>query len=368
VNPRKLLQRADRIQQRRPWLAFGIAAWKKFGDDQAGNLAALVAYYAFFSIFPLLLVLVTVLDLVLRGDPQLRQKLLHSAYKQYPLIGQSHYHSLTGTGIALVIGIIGTLLGARGVANAIQNALNTVWEVPFTKRPGFPWSMLRSIGLIVVIGLGQIIAITLSGVAGGTGHLITGGGARVAAVAVSLVLNLGVFWLAFRIGTARQVAGRDMLLGAVIAAVIWQILLAFGGYLIAHELKSSSAYGTFAVVLGLLAWFYVQAQLTLYAVEINVVRAGRLWPRSMFPPPLTAQDRRAYELYALAEQRRPELAVVLRPADEEPARPGAGGNGRPGGEPSGHRLAEPTAGTRPGERTEQAPRRGFRRPGGRQGR
>jgi membrane protein len=324
MNTVKKAQHAvDRFQQRRSWLGYVIGAWKKFGDDQAGNLAALVAYYAFVSIFPLLLVLYTVLDLVLRGNPKLKAHLLNSAFGQYPLIGtqlRSHTHSLSGTGVALIIGIILTLFGARGVADAIQNAMNTVWEVPYTRRPKFAPSILRSFGLIMVIGPGLIITITLSSFAGGTGHLISGPAARIGVLLISLALNIGVFWLAFRVGTAAEVRMRDMLLGAVIAAVCWQILQYFGGYLIGHQLKTNSAYGTFGVVLGLLAWFYLQAQLTLYAVEFNIVRARRMWPRSMFPPPLTDADVRAYQMYAAAQQRHPELAVVLH-RNHEPARP-----------------------------------------------
>jgi len=320
---KKAQHAVDRFQQRQPWLGYVIGAWKKFGDDQAGNLAALVSYYAFASIFPLLLVLYTVLDLVLRGNPKLKAHLLNSAFAQYPLIGtqlRSHTHSLSGTGIALVIGIVLTLFGARGIADAIQNAMNTVWGVPYTRRPKFPWSMLRSFGLILIIGPGLIITITLSSYAGGTGQVISGVVARIGALLISLVLNVGVFWLAFRVGTAAEVRMRDMLLGAVIAAIAWQILQYFGGYLIGHQLKTNSAYGTFGVVLGLLAWFYLQAQLTLYAVEFSIVRARRMWPRSMFPPPLTDADVRAYQMYAAAQQRRPELAVVLHRSDE-PAQP-----------------------------------------------
>jgi membrane protein len=320
---KKAQHAVDRFQQRQPWLGYVIGAWKKFGDDQAGNLAALVSYYAFASIFPLLLVLYTVLDLVLRGNPKLKAHLLNSAFAQYPLIGtqlRSHTHSLSGTGIALVIGIVLTLFGARGIADAIQNAMNTVWGVPYTRRPKFPWSMLRSFGLILIIGPGLIITITLSSYAGGTGQVISGVAARIGALLISLVLNVGVFWLAFRVGTAAEVRMRDMLVGAVIAAIAWQILQYFGGYLIGHQLKTNSAYGTFGVVLGLLAWFYLQAQLTLYAVEFSIVRARRMWPRSMFPPPLTDADVRAYQMYAAAQQRRPELAVVLHRSDE-PAQP-----------------------------------------------
>jgi YihY family inner membrane protein len=329
---RKLLRRVDEIQQNRPWLAFGVAAWKKFGDDQAGYLAALVSYYAFASLFPLLLVLYSVLDLVLSGNVSLENKLESSALKQYPIIGTrflaKHAHSMTGAGIALAVGLVLTLYGARGVANAIQNALNTVWEVPYTRRPGFPWSMVRSLGLIVVIGLGNIITITLSGLADGSGHLVPGAVAHVGAVIVSLVLNVGVFWLAFRVGTAKEIASRDMRVGAVIAGIIWTVLQAFGTFLVSHELKTNSAYGTFGVVLGLLAWFYLQAELTLYAVEFSVVRARRLWPRSLFPPPLTDADVQALHMYAAAEQRRPELAVELRNTDEPGAEVRARGPAR----------------------------------------
>jgi membrane protein len=327
MNTVKKAQHAvDRFQQRRSWLGYVIGAWKKFGDDQAGNLAALVSYYAFLSILPLLLVLYTVLDLVLRNNPKLKAHVLNSAFAQYPLIGtqlRSHTHSLSGTGVALIIGIILTLFGARGVAVAIQNAMNTVWEVPYTRRPKFPSSMLRSFGLILVIGIGFIVTTTLSSFAGGTGHLISGPAGRIGALLISLLLNIGVFWLAFRVGTAAEVRMRDMLLGAVIAAVAWQILQYFGGYLIGHQLKTNSAYGTFGVVLGLLFWFFLQAQLTLYAAEFSIVRARRMWPRSMFPPPLTDADVRAYQMYAAAQQRRPELPVVLQHSDSDgQAKPG----------------------------------------------
>jgi membrane protein len=331
---KRVLRAADRAQQGRPWLAVPIATWKKFGDDQAGDLAALIAYYAFASIFPLLLVLVTVLDIVLKNDPELQQRVLHSALSQYPVIGDQllgHVHGLHQTGLALAIGLIGTLLAARGVASAAQNALNAVWEVPLLRRPGFPWSMLRSLGLILIIGPGVILTIVLSSLAGGTGHVISGAGAYIAATAVSLLLNIGLFWLAFRIATASEVRTRDMRLSAILAAIAWQALQSAGGYFIAHQLKSNSAYGVFGVVLGLLAWFYLQAQITLYVAELNVVRVHRLWPRSLDPPPLTDADMQAYRLYAQAEQRREEVEIDVRRVEPPPGNGPADGDqaGRP---------------------------------------
>jgi membrane protein len=310
----RLLENVDRLQQRHQVLAIAVGTWRKFSEDKAGNLAALIAYYAFFSIFPLLLVLVTVLDLVIRNNAHLRDQLLHSALSQYPVIGdqlKNNLHPLSQTGLALAIGLLLTLYAARGIAVAMQNAVNTVWGVPQYRRPAFPWSLLRSFGLIAVIGPGMIATITLSSVAGGTGHL-SGAAARIAAIAVALVLNVGLFWLGFRIAASAEIATRDLRLSAILAAIVWQVLQLFGGYLVGHQLATKSAYGVFGIVLGLLAWFYLQAQITLYLVELNVVRSRRLWPRSLAPPPLTEADLRAYQLYAQVSQRRPDLEITVR--------------------------------------------------------
>jgi membrane protein len=326
---KRIVLAIDAWQQRHAWLAVPVAVWKKFGDDQAGNLAALIAYSALVAIFPLLLLLVTVLDIVLKNDPELKNKVLNAAVNRYPVIGPQLEHSvgsLTQTGIALVVAAVGIFIGALGVANSVQNALNSVWEIPFARRPGFPWSWLRSSGLMIVLGLGFIATTILSGtVATGAGRVLHGVGpdvltiASVLAIAVSLALNFGLFWLAFRLGTAHEITWRQLWLGAAISAVIWQILQTIGTAFVSHQLAHASPlYGTFALVLGLIAWLYLQAELTLYAVEINVVRAYRLWPRSIAPPPFTEQDRRAYQLYAQVEKRREDIDIVVEAA-------GAGG-------------------------------------------
>lgn len=281
----KTVSTVDRTQQRLPWLAFPIAVWKKFGDDQAGNLAALIAYYGFVATFPLLLVFVTVIDITLKNNPTLQHELLNSALAQYPVIGdeiKNNLHTPNTSGLPLVIGIVVLLLGARGVASAIQNALCEVWDIPRAARPGFPWSFLLSMALIFAVGGGLVATTFLSGLAGGIGHVLNGAAAQIGTVAVSLVLNVGVFWLAFRLGTVRRVRWRDLWIGAAIAAFVWQVLQLVSGYVVKHQLShASSLYGTFGVVLGLLAWLYLQAEVTLYAAEIDVVLVRRLWPRSL---------------------------------------------------------------------------------------
>jgi membrane protein len=280
---------ADAFQQRHPVLAFPVAVWQKFNDDQAGNLAALIAYYGFAAIFPLLLVLATVLNIVLKNDPALQKTLTDSALAQYPVIGQqikTQLGSIPGTGLPLIIGAVLLLLGARGVANAMQNALFGVWGIAREDRPGFPMSQVWSLALLLTVAIGFIVTTFLSGVAGGAGHLLTGVGATIGAVLVSLVLNVGVFWLGFRLATARMVRWRDLLVGALIAAVIWQILQVAGGYIVSHQLhRASELYGVFGVVLGLVAWLFLQAEATLWAAEVDVVLAKRLWPVSVLPAP-----------------------------------------------------------------------------------
>ena len=323
---KRLIAALDRLQQSQPWLAFPIAVWKKFGEDQAGNLAALIAYYGFASLFPLLLVLVTVLDIALAHYPTLKANVLDSAFVHFPVIGDqlkstAQGHALPGTGIALAIGIILTFLGARGVAAAAQNALNTVWGVPLSRRAGFPWSLLKQLGMILAVGIGLLVTTLLSGLAGASASALGGAASQIGAVAVSLVLNVGVFWLGFRLAVEREIKARQMLPGAVLSAIVWQILQLLGTYLVSHTVsKSSSTYGVFAVVLGLLAWLYLQAQFTLYAVEANVVGVRRLWPRSLAPPPFTPEDVRAFGMYARIQARRPEQVIETR-IEGAPVRP-----------------------------------------------
>jgi len=298
------LRALDRRQQQSRRIGFIAAVIKKFGDDQAGQLAALIAYYGFVSLFPLLLVFVTVLGFVLQGNASAQASILHSTLSQFPIIGtqlQTNVHSLKGSGLDLAIGLIGSLLAGLGITGATQNAFNQVWYVAHKHRPNFIKSRLRGLGLLAVLGVLVIVSTVSAGfvTAGGQGVLAILGG-----IVVALVVNLLLFFTAFRLLTAAEVRTGDLWPGVIFAAVVWQILQHVGGLYVDHVIRhAKETSGFFALVLGLLAWLYLGAQITLIAAEVNVVRAHRLWPRSFFSDPLLDADRRALTSSAEVEER-----------------------------------------------------------------
>jgi membrane protein len=305
----EILRKVDAFQKRHAALAFPIAVVRKFGDDQAGNLAAVIAYYGFFSLFPLLLVLVTVLGMILRTNPDLQTRVLDSALANFPVIGTEisrNVNALEGSGVTLAVGIALTLWSGLGVIKAAQTAMNTVWNVPFEHRPNFLKSTLRALIMLGVLGV-----LTLASAASGT---IGGGSTRwwlvILGLAISLVMNLFLFLLAFRVLTSENLTWSDVLPGAAVGSVAWTTLQALGGYYVSRELQGASdVYGTFAVVIGLLAWIFIGAELTLFAAEVNVVRKRHLWPRSLVQPPFTDADVEALTRYAKQEGRRPEERI-----------------------------------------------------------
>ncbi len=253
--------------------------FQKYSADRGGYLAATISYYAFFSIFPLLLVFTTVLGYVLGGHGHLYKSLVDSALGQFPVIGrQLQTHSLEGNGLALGLGIAAALWAGIRVFLAAENAMNDVWGVPFRRRPDFLYRRLRALQLLVLLGGGILATTVLAGL--GSFGASYGIEWKIGSIALSTVLNIGLFWVAFRLLTA-HVTWRQLRGGAIGAAIAYEILQALGGYYVGHVVKGASAtYGTFALVIGLLSWIYLAAHITLLAAEANVVATRHLWPRS----------------------------------------------------------------------------------------
>ncbi len=302
------IKRFDGFQQRHRGLAIPMAVIRKFGQDQAGNLAALVAYYGFFSLFPLLLVFVTILGYVLQGNHAELLSVERSVRANFPAVGKYlQFTSLHGHLLALILGILTSLWSGLGVTSAAQNAFDTIWAVPFKARPNFLSSRLRGIGLLASLGVLFLVSTAASGVVtGGLG----GPGAKLAGIVLSLVLNVILFIVAFRLMTARSVETRCLWRGAVLAAIFWTILQAVGGAYVGHTLKHLPAgYASFGFVIGLLVWLHLGAQLTLYAAELNVVLQRELWPRSVIGAPTEPADQRALTDLAKVEERAQEETV-----------------------------------------------------------
>jgi YihY family inner membrane protein len=310
VNPiEREVRRFDAFQQRHPSLALPFAVAKKFGDDQAGNLAATISYYGFVCLIPLLMVAVTVLGAVTAHNDALRQRLLDSALRDFPVIGPqigADVHGIQGSGLTLALGIALTLWSGLGVVKSFQTAMNTVWNVPIGKRPGLVPSAVRALLMLAVLGAVTIASAALAAVGtNGSSWWIS-----VIGLAAAAILNVGLFMAAFRILTAEDVSWSDVAPGAVLGGLAWTALSSLGTYYVSHQLRSASAvYGTFASVIVLLAWLYLGAQIALYAAELNVVRRDGLHPRSLVQPPLTQGDREALRRYAMQEERRPEEDV-----------------------------------------------------------
>jgi membrane protein len=310
--------RLDGFQRRHTWVGFPLAVIYKFVDDQGGYLAVLITYYGFVSLFPGLLLMVSVLGYTLQSRPSLQQALLGSALQQFPIIGpqlQQNISSIHGSGIGVILGILGAAYGGLGVSVAIQTALNRVWAVPRYARPDPVVSRLRGLVLFVLIGAVVLITTALAAVGPVAAGYGFGAGLRIAAIVVAMIVNVGAFLILFRVLTARDVPLADLMPGAVGAGVAVQVLQIVGALFVSYELSGSSQiYGVFGLVLGLLAWLYLQAVIVVFCAEINAVRARKLWPRNLLTPflddvVLTPADRASYRSYVDSERFKPSQQV-----------------------------------------------------------
>ena len=341
-----LLQRFDGYQRRHRWVGLPLAVVYKFVDDQGTYQAALLSYYGFVSLFPLLLLAVTILGFVLANDPAAQQAVLTSALRNFPVIGDqigANVHSLHGSVAALWIGVAVSLYGSLGITQALLNAMCQMWAVPIAERPGLPAAYGRGLLLLGLIAVGVLVTTALSAVGTAAAGAIAAGplaalgpAVGVVSLLLAIAVNVGVFLVGLRLITVAPVGLRDLLPGAVAAAVAWQVLQLAGTYLVGHELAGMSAsYGLFGIVLGLLAWIYVAVLIILFCAELNTVRVLELFPRSLFSvmpddPDMTIGDQRALTAYARAPRAKnyQDIDVSFEPPaqsageDARAARPG----------------------------------------------
>lgn len=304
MNIGALTQKLDAWQQRHKWAAIVYAVIKKYGEDSGGYQAALLTYYGFLALFPLLLVVVTVLQIWFVNNATVRTDVTSSIGHFFPLLTaplQENIHSMHKTGLGLIVALLITIYGARGVADALRYALDNMWQVPKNKRAGFPKNIFHSLSIIAAGAVSFVAVVAVSAFSSSLGHAMW---VKVLLNILGFLLLTAVFGFIFRIATFGRVPLRWMYSGASVAGFVTQLLLTFGGLLVKHQLQHlNSLYGTFAVVLGLLFWIYLLAQVIVYAAEVDTVRHLHLWPRSITKELETPADREAYERYAKIEQR-----------------------------------------------------------------
>jgi membrane protein len=307
----KALDAVDRGQRRFPPVAVPLAVVYKFFDDQGNYLAAIITYYAFVAIFPLLLLGTSTLGFFLQGNPGLESDLLDSALGQFPVIGDQlgQPEGLQGSTAGVVIGALVALYGALGLGQALQNALNIAWSVPRNSRPNPVLLRLKSLGLLLTAGLAVLVISILSALASNTEVLgETIASYRWPIVVCSVLIMTAVLAVLFQFGTARAHDFRSALPGAFTVAVLWQTLQYLGALYVTSVLTETSKMNqTFGLVLGLIGLLYIGAVMGVLGIEVNVVVTRRLWPRALLTPftdnvELTEADRRAYAGYARAQR------------------------------------------------------------------
>lgn len=305
-----VLRRIDAYQRGRRWLAVPVAIVKKFGDDGANREAALIAWWGFFSLFPLLLLFTAVLGFVLAGDPSAQASIRDSALSNFPVLGPTLSEGkLDGSATALAVGIVGALLSGIAVTLAAQDAFNKVYAVPRRERPNPIKARLRGLALLAVLGVLQILATGVTALAASAG----GAGALVLGLVVGLAVNLVLFFTVFRLLTDRSVPTAHLRPGIVSAAILWTALLQVGTVYTDHVVANAGAtYGTFAAVIGLLTWLYVGARVLVYSAELNSVLTAHLWPRSLFGEPQTEADFRVKAAVARIEEQTADERIVAR--------------------------------------------------------
>lgn len=285
------LARLDALQRGHRVTAFLYAVQKKYGDDNGGYLAALITYYGFLSIFPLLLAGFTVVAYALSGD----SSAVHTLEKHlgtYPIVGPAAQElegkSLHGSPVALVAGVLGLLWGATGLAQAVQHTMDEAWNVPVADRSGMVGRLVRGFTWYAVFALGIVASTFVTSL----GSIFDWAGGPVLSALLALVLNVVLFGVSFWIVSPSGTNRRQLVPGAIFAGLVWTILtgVAIG---LTHKLAhANTLYGSFAPVLALLAFLYLAARITIYSVEANVVAAEHLWPRSMIKTDPCPADQR----------------------------------------------------------------------------
>lgn len=306
----EMLRWLDDFQRRHGAVGFPYAVLRKYLDDEGARLAALLTYYGFLSLFPLLLVVVVVVTEVLASRPALQEQLIDQLVgpRLEPDIQQT-LEQLPPSGIPLVIGIIGLLSAGMGGVLAAYRALNQIWAVPRRDRVSVGGRYARALMMLVILLFGAITA-------AGSGVLASIADRpaveRIAGVSGSFAVILLVLVLAHKVLTSAPRPFHEIWLSCVLGAVVVLGLLSWGAAVLpALITRSGPVYGSFATVVGVFALLYLTSQAVVLSAEVSPVRAYRLFPRALIRTARTSADIRALTLLAREQELLPDQRIVV---------------------------------------------------------
>jgi uncharacterized BrkB/YihY/UPF0761 family membrane protein len=297
----RVFDRIDQVQRRHPAFAFPVAVFKRYGEDNGGWTGALISYYGFFSLFPFLVVLVTIATWVLGDRPDVLHRVLEAIWSKVPFAAatlqvnvEEQVQRFGTNGWLTIISVLVMVWGGLGAARVLQDAVNTVWGVARFRRPGFFPKAARSLAVMALLGV-QVVATGVIAALTVTVELPIAG--LVLAAILNVVLVAATTIAVYRVSIAEPVENADLLPGALTIGVgSYGLTLVAGVYVKYVVAEMTSIYGPFATTIGLLAYVSLTAQLFVWATEANVVRTRRLWPRSLTGRTLDEPDARAIEL------------------------------------------------------------------------
>ncbi len=245
-------------------------------DHRTTKNAALVSHFAFLSVFPLMLVLTTVLGFLLEHHADWRKQIIDSAAARIPIIGSEIARDpgrLTGNTTVLIVGLLTTLWAGTKAFLAIQTGLDDIAEVPIDRRSNAAASRLKALIGIGLIGGAQVVTAASTSLVGITGVSAVG---KLLGVVGALVINVLVVLGTYRWLCTRRRAWRDLVPGAVAAGTVFAALQLVGTTVVQRWITNASpVYGTFATVIGLLSWLSLHALVALLGAELNVVVSRR---------------------------------------------------------------------------------------------
>ena len=276
---KELPQQGSRVveRSRARWAPIDVAVrtFKRYSEDDAGSYAAALTYYTFFALFPLLLFAAAAVGYLTFNNEQLTSDFIANGVNSIPLIRdalsekgldfiQKNKDTLVGTGLVLA------LYAGTGMIVALEHALNKINHVEeegnwFQKRA-------RALQWLALLGVAGIGSMAMTGLAEATGHIVGSALAYVGGFAI----NLFIFATAFKVLPAAKLTWKDVLIGAIVAAVAFELLKSFGAAYIARgESARDDTYGTLATSATLLVASYLICQVTLLAAEVNATLIER---------------------------------------------------------------------------------------------